>query len=150
MSGIVRWNPTSSSLFDRALGQGFGRLMDDFFSSPGRGQEEDVSATRWAPATDIKETEDAIFAYVELPGMRKKDIDVSVENNVLTVSGERGFDESKASFHRVERFYGKFSRSFRLPRNVDAGKVKAHFADGLLTLELPKSEESKPRQIAIN
>ncbi len=75
-----------------------------------------------------------------------------MENNVLTVSGERSFegDESKATYHRVERFYGKFSRSFRLPRSVEAGNVKAHFADGVLTLELPKSEESKPRQIAIN
>lgn len=151
MSGIVRWNP-SSRLLGQAFGPGLSRWFDEAFARPGRAIEEDASATNWAPAADIKETDDALLVQVELPGLQKEDIDVSLEGNVLTVSGERRFtkDESQETYHRMERFYGKFSRSFRLPRNVDSGAVSASFADGLLSLELPKTEESRPRHIAIN
>jgi HSP20 family protein len=151
MNGIVKWNP-SSRLLGQAFGPNLSRFLDDAFERSARGLEEDASATNWAPAADIKETEAALFVQVELPGLTKEDIDVSLEANVLTVSGERRFtkDESKETYHRLERFYGKFSRSFRLPRKVDAGSVKASFADGLLVLELPKTEESRPRHIAIN
>lgn len=151
MSGIVRWSPSS-----RPLGTSFGpnlsRWIDDAFTSTGRGAEEDASATNWAPATDIKETDEALFVQVELPGLAKEDIEVSLEAGVLTVGGERRFtkNEPKETYHRMERFYGNFSRSFRLPRNVDAGSVSATFADGLLTLELPKTEDARPRHIAIH
>lgn len=150
MSGIVRWNP-SSRLLGQTLSPSLSRWIDDAFSRS-RGLEEDASATNWAPAADIKETDNALFVQVELPGLAKEDIEVSLEANVLTVTGERRFtkNESKETYHRMERFYGKFSRSFRLPRNVDAGSVSASFADGLLTLELPKTEEARPRHIAIN
>lgn len=151
MSGIVRWTP-STHLLDRTFGSGFGRLVDEFFGVPGRGREEDVSSTSWVPAADVKETDSTIFVYVDLPGLGKDDIDVSLESGVLTIHGERSFGEgdSKDHYHRLERFYGKFTRSFRLPRNVEADKVHATFADGVLTLELPKTEDSRPRQIAIN
>lgn len=147
MTGIVRWNPSNP-----LLGPGFGRLVDDFFGASGRGREEDVGSTSWMPAADVKETEDAIFVHVDLPGLDKDAIDISLEAGVLTIRGERGFseNESRDQYHRLERFYGKFSRSFRLPRNVVVDKVQATFTDGVLTLELPKSEEARPRQIAIN
>jgi HSP20 family protein len=150
MSGIVRWNP-SSRLFGQTLSPSLNRWIDDAFARS-RGFEEDAGASTWAPAADIKETAEALFVQVELPGLAKEDIGVSLEANVLTISGERRFtkNESKETFHRMERFYGNFSRSFRLPRNVDAGSVSASFADGLLTLELPKTEEARPRHIAIN
>lgn len=151
MSGIVRWNP-SNRLLGPTFGSSLSRLIDEAFARSGRDFEEDASPSSWAPAADIKETEEALFVQVELPGLHKEDIAVSLEENVLTISGERRFtkDEAKETYHRLERFYGKFSRSFRLPRNVDAGSVSASFADGLLTLELPKSEEARPRHIAIN
>ena len=148
MSELMRWSP-ATSVFDRAFGPMFNRAFGDLV--PSWGERDDVGLTNWAPAADIKETDDALFVNVELPGMSKDDIDVALEAGVLTVSGERRFskDETKENYHRVERFYGKFSRSFRLPRNVDATQVKASYADGLLTLELPKAEEARPRQIAI-
>lgn len=152
MSELMRWTPTSS-VFDRAFGPLFNRTFGDFTAPwAGHTRDDDVGLTNWAPATDIKETDDALFVYVELPGMKKDDIDISLESGMLTVSGERRFtkdEKTKEDFHRVERFYGKFTRSFRLPRNVDSGKVKASYADGLLTLELPKTEEARPRQIEI-
>lgn len=151
MSGIVRWTP-SSSLLDRTFGSGLSRVMDDFFGAPSRLREEDVSSTTWAPAADVRETDGSIFVYVDLPGLKKDDLSVSLESGVLTIQGERAFGarDAQDQYHRLERFYGKFSRSFRMPRNVDGGKVNATFADGVLTLELPKTEESRPRQIAIN
>lgn len=151
MNSIVRWNPRTN-LLERTFGPGFGRVFDDFVTGSGRIAEDDVAATSWAPAADVKETADSLFVYVELPGLQKDDIDVSLDSGVLTVRGERRFvkDDTKETYHRQERFFGKFSRSFRLPRNVDSGHVRAGFADGLLTLELPKSEEAKPRQIEIN
>lgn len=142
MNGMTRWTPA------RPLD----RLFDEFFTGLRPAGHEDMSVTRWTPAADIKETEDALFVCVDLPGLLKEDIDISLESGVLTVSGERRFtkDDSKETYHRLERFRGQFQRSFRLPRNIDRGEVKASFIDGLLTLELPKTEDAKPRQIEIN
>ena len=151
MSGIVRWTP-SNHLFGQASSPGFSRLIDDFFARPARFVHEDEATAGWVPATDVKETDAALFVYVELPGLHKDDVEVSLENSVLEVRGERRFakDDTKETYHRRERLYGKFSRSFRLPRNVDGAGVSASFVDGLLTLELPKAEEARPRQIEIN
>ncbi len=151
MSGITRYNHPGHLLANRFFGPGFSRAFDEFFT-PGGAGEEDVSLANWTPAADVKETDTAVFIYVELPGLHKEDVGVSLEAGVLTVSGERRFlkDDTKETYRRLERFYGKFSRSFRLPRTVEVGKVKASFADGLLTLELPKSELSRSRQIEIN
>jgi len=151
MNGIVRWTP-SSQLLDRTFGPGVSRMFNEFFGAPSRAGEEDVSSTTWAPAADVRETEASIFVYVDLPGLKKDDISVALEAGVLTIHGERPFAgaDAKDQVHRLERFYGKFSRTFRMPRNVEAGKVHATFADGVLTLELPKTEESRPRQIEIN
>ena len=105
-----------------------------------------------APPVDIAEEKDRIVLTAELPGFQPKDVEVQVEGGVLTVKGERKMEEEKdgRNYHRVERSYGHFLRSFTLPNNVDREAIQAHFADGLLTIELPKREEAKPRQIRIS
>ena len=112
--------------------------------------DEDVVRSAWTPPVDIRETETGIAVQMELPGIAKKDVDISLDNHVLTVRGERHFEGEKERYHRIERTYGKFARSFRLPHDIDGGKVKAGFADGVLTLELPRSEKMLPRQIKIS
>lgn len=111
--------------------------------------EEEVAQSTWKPVVDVRETEAALELYVELPGVSREDIDVSLENNLLTVSGERHFDQDEEGFRRVERLYGKFHRAFRTPRDVDGTKVSASYEAGVLHLKLPKTEAAKPRQIEI-
>ena len=98
------------------------------------------------------EEKDAIRVVAELPGMKKEDIDIQFENGILTIRGQRAIekDSSDKTFHRVERVYGNFVRSFTLPRSVDAEKIDATYRDGVLDIRVPKKEEAKPRQIAIN
>ena len=147
---IVRWEPFRDlvSLQDR-----MNRLFDESFRGVGRaGAEEDWALGAWAPAVDIYEQDGNIVLKAELPGIDPKDVDVRVENNVLTLRGERKFDDEvkKENYHRVERAYGAFSRSFTLPTVVDTEKIKAEFKDGVLRVTLPKKEEAKPKQISIN
>lgn len=111
--------------------------------------EEEVVQSTWTPVVDVRETDAALELYVELPGVSRDDIDISLENNLLTVSGERRFDHDEERFRRVERVYGKFHRAFRTPRDVDGTKVSASYKAGVLHLELPKTEAAKPRQIEI-
>ena len=103
------------------------------------------------PVADISETEDAVEVKAELPGMDPKDIDVSLENGVLTIKGEKKFEDEqkKEDYHRIERSYGSFARSFRLPHEVDEAKVEATYKDGVLRLNLPKAESARPRRIEI-
>ena len=117
-----------------------------------------TSATRqgqlfsgWAPALDLYQTNDDIVAVVELPGMRKEEIEISLQDGMLTISGERK-DESAQSeqTERTERFFGKFRRSISLPTRVNSDKVNATYKDGILTVTLPKAEEVKPKQIQVN
>ena len=105
----------------------------------------------WSPAVDIYEVEGALMLKAELPDMRREDIDVSVENNTLTIRGERklGNEIKQENFHRVERAYGSFVRSFSLPTTVDTTKIGADYKNGVLTIKLPLREESKPRTINI-
>jgi HSP20 family protein len=107
----------------------------------------------WSPVTDVREDENGLNVVVELPGMSSDDVNVSVENGVLSISGEKKQENEESdaddNYHLVERRYGKFERTFRLPRGVDADKVKAKFENGLLKIDLPKSEKAKKRQIAI-
>jgi HSP20 family protein len=113
--------------------------------------EETLPLTNWVPACDIYETEKEIVLKAELPGLKKEDVFVSIENSVLTIRGERKFEEEvkKENFHRVERSYGEFLRSFTLPAFIDATKILAEFKDGLLMVTLPKREEAKPKQIEV-
>jgi HSP20 family protein len=113
--------------------------------------EETLPLTTWVPACDIYETDKEIVVKAELPGLKKEDVFVSIENNVLMIRGERKFEEEvkRESFHRVERTYGEFLRSFTLPTFIDANKILAEFKDGLLMVTLPKREEAKPKQIEV-
>lgn len=123
------------------------RVMQGFFG----GSDENMSNRGWTPAVDIRETEDAYEVTAELPGMKKDEVEITLENNLLRLSGERSFekDTSKESYHRMERVYGSFSRAFSLPQRVDSEKVTAAFADGILTVTVPKADEAKPRKIDI-
>jgi len=147
-SAMTRWNPTGSFLTTR---DPFARMLDTVFGE-GLYPSEDVSNRTWMPSVNIRETEQAFFVEAELPGLTKKDIDITLENNILKLSGERRFekDTKEESYHRVERSYGSFLRTFSLPSQVNAESVKASFKDGVLTIEVPKAEEAKPRKIAIN
>lgn len=106
----------------------------------------------WCPAVDLFEEPDRLTFRAEVPGMRKEDIEISLHEGVLTVSGERKLakDYEKAEAHRTERFFGRFQRSLALPTPVDADKVRASYKDGILTVELPKTEAAKPRQIKVH
>jgi HSP20 family protein len=108
--------------------------------------------TTWAPAVDIYETENELVVKADLPDVNEKDIDVRVENNTLTVRGERKFQEKteKDNFLRVERTYGAFSRSFSLPNTVNNEAIRAEYKNGVLTVTLPKRAESKPKQVKVN
>ena len=128
------------------------RLFGESYRGVARtGDDEWALGGSWAPAVDIFEKDGNIVLTAELPGIETKDVDIKVENNVLTLQGERKFDKElqKDSFHRVERAYGSFARSFTLPNVVDTDKIKAEFKDGVLKLTLPKREEAKPKQIQV-
>jgi HSP20 family protein len=139
------------------------REMEDFqnrlstlFGRPlrrpdGHGREE-ITLADWTPLADITEDEKEYLIKAELPEVKKEDVKVTVENGVVTITGERKFEkeEKKKKYHRVERGYGTFMRSFGLPDDADANKVKAEFKNGLLTVRLPKSEHAKPKQIEVN
>ena len=113
--------------------------------------EENWSLATWSPACDIYEADNEIVVKAELPEVKKEDVHVSIENNLLTIRGERKFSEEtkKENYHRAERCYGEFMRSFTLPSFVDANKVNAEFKDGVLRVTLAKREESKPKQIEV-
>ena len=106
----------------------------------------------WSPALDVSDDKDTLVVKVEVPGMKKEDINLSLHDGVLTISGERKHESKKqeGSSFRSERYFGKFHRSVTLPTAVDANKVNASYKDGILTVELPKAEEAKPKQIAVN
>ena len=143
---IVRWDPVRELV---AMQDRLNRFFDDY----GRRSEDDVMTRGdWMPAVDIFQTDaNEVVLKAELPGLKREDIDVKVENNTLTIKGERRQDSEvkKEHFHRVERCYGAFSRSFSLPNTIDTGKVRADYRDGVLTVSLPLREESKPRQIQV-
>ena len=114
--------------------------------------EEGVTGTRtWAPAVDVFETKDAVVLKAELPGLTADDVDVEIDDNVLTVSGERTFKDTveEGRFYRLERSYGRFSRSLTLPQGIKADAVSATFTDGVLEVTVPKAEEVKPRKVTI-
>ena len=117
----------------------------------GQTERRDESLAAWAPPVDIAEEKDRILITAELPGFQENDISIQTENGMLTLSGERKFEKETAekAYHRIERSYGQFVRSFSLPNNVDREKIRARFVNGLLQVELPKREDAKPRTIKI-
>lgn len=122
-----------------------------FSSSVNRGGSNDIMRGAWSPSVDILENKDSIVLEAELPGMSPEDVNISIENNVLTLQGERSFEnkQDKDNYHRVERSYGSFTRSFTLPPTVSSEDVNAEFENGVLRLTLAKREEAKPRRIEI-
>jgi HSP20 family protein len=112
---------------------------------------EEFPLTRWTPPCDVFETAKEVVIRAELPGLKKEQVNVSVENNLLTIFGERKFEEEtrRENYHRIEFAYGDFRRSFTLPQFVESAKITAEFKEGILTLKLPKREEAKPKQIEV-
>lgn len=148
MPALIRWTPQADVLRNR-VDRLFTQMLEDVWREPG--ETEEVSNRRWAPAVDIRETPEALFLNAEVPGLDKNDISITVENSVLTIAGERKFEQEtqEETYHRMERSYGMFSRSFTLPANVRGDQVEATFTNGVLSVRLPKAEESKPRKIDI-
>jgi len=125
------------------------RLFDDA-GRPWR-TDEPAATTSWSPSVDIFETEGEIVVKAELPGMDRKDIQLNLENNVLSLRGERKFQKETKddNYHRIERSYGVFSRSFSIPATVDEERIRADYKDGVLKIVLPKKDQAKPKQIKI-
>ena len=145
---LVRWNPLREmeDLFDR-----FHRSIDRRPALSGDGSQENMTLADWAPSVDISETDSEYRIQVELPGVDKKGVHVSIHEGVLAISGERKTEreEKTEKFHRVERAYGRFARSFVLPDNVDDNGVSAEYKDGVLDVRVKKSEQAKPRSIEV-
>ncbi|MCB1057070.1 MAG: Hsp20/alpha crystallin family protein [Acidobacteria bacterium] len=151
-TSLTRREPARGFLsFDDPFFTPFERLLGATLGRPWNVDDSGLSDYGWAPPVDIRETEDAYLVNAELPGMKKEDVQITLENNVLTVGGERRFegDEKDQGFHRRERAYGKFLRSFALPKRVDSEKIAAKFRDGVLEISVPKMAEARPRQITI-
>ena len=126
------------------------RIFREAFSP--EGSDEALTTSNFAPPVDVYEDEHNINLKIEVPGIDEKDINVSIENNTLTVRGERRFekDEKEENFHRIERMYGSFTRSFTLTNTVDQDQVSAHYENGVLKIHLAKRTEAKPKQIKVN
>ena len=146
MTLITRWDPFREfvTLQDR-----MNRLFRDSF---GDSREEALTTTTFAPPVDVYEDEHNVTLKIEVPGIDEKDIDVRIENNTLTVHGERKFEkeEKEENYRRVERQYGSFTRTFTLPNTVDTEKVQADYDKGVLKVQLAKKAEAKPKQIKVN
>jgi len=141
---ITRWDPFREVA---ALQNRVNSLFRDFNEG-----ESSLTTASFVPAVDIYEDDNKVVLKLEVPGIEEKDLDVSVENNTLTVKGERKFakEEKEENFHRIERRYGSFYRAFTLPTTVDAEHVEASYNAGVLKLELKKKPEAQPRQIKVN
>jgi len=126
------------------------RLFENFFST--RPRRTGLLEGTWQPSVDVSETDDEIIVKAELPGLTHDDINISLTDNVLTIKGEKKQEkEDKGeNYHRVERSYGNFQRTFTLPSSVQSENTKATFKDGILTINIPKTEEAKPKEIKIN
>ncbi len=145
---IVRWEPVREL---STLQSDMNRFFNAMFDTPASGGGQS-GVRRWTPAMDLAETEDAFVLRADLPGVSPEDVHIELEDTVLTVSGERKSDhEAKGEgFYRVERSFGRFSRSLTLPKGVDPEAVAASFTDGVLEVRIPKPEQRKPRRIAID
>ena len=145
MNTLSRWEPFRGI---SSLQEQVNRLFENRFASCA----EEQTLTAWAPAVDIYETENELVIKADLPEISEKELDVRVENNMLTIRGERRFEQKvkEENYLRMERAYGSFSRSFSLPNTVNTEAVKAEYKEGVLTLTLPKRAELKPKQVKIN
>jgi len=147
MNALSRWDPV------KEMDDLHRRLSSLFTLAPRRSSEEreQMTVAEWAPTVDIIEDDKEYLIKVELPEVRKDNVKVTVENGVLTITGERKFEkeENGKRYHRIERSYGSFARSFTVPDDADASKVAAEFKDGVLSVHLTKSEKARPRTIEV-
>ena len=146
MTILTRYRPFHGSL---TLPHELDRWMDEALGSIGWNRGENLRT--WTPSVDVSETPEQLILRLEVPGMSREDIRISVENNVLTVRGEKQQEatQENESFYRTERSYGSFERSFSLPTHVNSESVRANMENGVLTIRLPRREEARPREIAI-
>lgn len=147
MTAVRRYDPFRELA---TLQERMNRIFEDTLTGASRREDEPLAAT-WAPPVDVLEKKDRLVLTAELPGFAEEQIQLRFEDGVLTLEGERRFEKEadEARYHCVERSYGRFSRSFRLPANVDEERISATFVDGLLVVELPKREEARPKSIRI-
>ena len=148
MMNLVRWNPRKEM---SVLQNRMNHLFTEPFFRSGR-EDDELSMGAWHPAVDMFDNDDKIVIKAELPGMKKNDFSVDVKDRVLTLSGERNYDNEvkEENYYRRERTYGRFKRAFHLPADVDADNIKAEFKDGVLRVEIPKPEAQKPKQITVH
>jgi HSP20 family protein len=148
MNALTRWNQLKEL---EALRHGLGSLFGRPPALGPEGQEEQIAVPEWAPLVDISEDDKEYLIKAELPEVRKEDVKVTAEEGTLTIQGERKFEkeEKGKKYHRVERAYGSFGRSFSLPDDASPAKVSAEFKDGVLTVHLGKTEKAKPQQIEV-
>ncbi len=145
MRTMNRWEPSRGAT---TLQEQLNRVFGDMLERAG----DESNLTPWAPAVDIFETEHELVVKADLPDVNPQDLDIRVENNILTIRGERKFENkvNEENYLRVERAYGSFSRSFSLANSVKSDAIKADYQNGVLTLSIPKREEAKPKQIKVN
>ena len=149
---IIRWNPTRELMnMEREFNRMFNSLNRKFKSADKEDSDGEFENAVWMPLADISENKDSFLINVDLPGIDKKDVKISFTDGQLTISGERKQEkESKNStYHRVERSYGKYYRSFSLPKEIKADEIDAEFKNGQLMITIPKSEEVKPKEIEV-
>jgi HSP20 family protein len=165
MNALTKWNPFREEESDWLLPSRWSsfrdlerlqrQMFDSFFGRSALrgngGREEAITATEWAPSVDIAEDDKEYLIKAELPELKKEEVKVRVENGMLTLSGERKFEkeEKGKKYHRLERSYGSFLRSFNLPDDADGTKVSADFKDGVLNVHLPKNPSAKPKSIEV-
>ena len=143
---IIRWDPFRDIV---TLREKMNRLFEDAVTA--RGEEKDMISSTWTPSIDIYETENDLVLTAEVPGVEEDDIEIKIEDNTLSLSGDRKFEKEtkEENYHRIERSYGSFFRSFTIPRNVDQEKIKAEHDNGVLKISMPKKPESKPKKVKV-
>lgn len=143
---LTRWSPARELL---EMADEMNRLMSNVFGDVTR--ETSFFKGTWSPAVDISEDKDNFYLHVELPGLKKDDVKVSYEDGILTIRGEKKAEreDKDVNYHRIERSFGMFERSFRVPTRIKEDNIEARFENGVLTITLPKAEEVKPKEIAV-
>ena len=143
---IIRWDPFRDLV---TLREKMNRLFEEAYSS--RGSEKDLITSTWTPSVDIYETDHELVLTAELPGIEDSDINIEIEDNTLTIKGERKFEKEikEENYHRIERAYGSFAHSFSLPPNIEQEKISAEHEIGILKITMPKKPETKPKKISV-
>ena len=143
---IIRWDPFRDLI---TLREKMNRLFEDTFAT--RGEEKDLMASTWTPSVDIYETENEVVLTAEIPGIEDQDIEIKLEDSTLSIKGERKLEKEtkEENYHRIERAYGTFYRSFTIPHNVDQDKIQAEHENGVLKITMPRKPELKPQKVKI-